>query len=37
MSVSLEQGAPVLRDGLVNVVILNRDETEVTFTLSATY
>jgi hypothetical protein len=37
MGVSLEQGAPVLRDGRVNTVLFHRDETELVFTVQATY
>lgn len=37
LSVSLEQGAPVLRDGIVNVRIPNRDETELVFTVAGTF
>jgi hypothetical protein len=35
--VSLEQGAPVLREGRVNPVLFHRDEMELAFTVQATY
>jgi hypothetical protein len=36
-TVSLEQNAPVLRDGIVNTRFANRDDTELVFTLSTQY
>jgi hypothetical protein len=37
LTVSLEQGGPVLRDGIVNTFFVQRDETELAFTLAGAY